>query len=248
MITKSITTVLLSGFIVGLIYTVMQILMITPLIISAEKYELSEVPADFKIEDSEGISKEEIAYHKYSGNWINSILNIRNFYTSISNIVTAIAFSMILISVFLMRGKLVNFNSGIIWGVAGFSIFSLAPALGLPPELPGMSAAALESRQIWWIGTVTATAVSIGIFSECKTILPKIAALAIIISPHIIGAPHPFVFESNVPAELSAQFAVMTLFTSAFFWLILGGTTGYFYKKFVHELIGDSSNISTMSP
>ena len=64
MITKSITTVLLSGFIVGLIYTVMQILMITPLIISAEKYELSEVPAEFKIEDSEGISKEEIAYHK----------------------------------------------------------------------------------------------------------------------------------------------------------------------------------------
>jgi len=59
-------------------------------------------------------------------------------------------------------------NSGLLWGAAGFLIFSGSPALGLPPELPGMTAAALDARQTWWIGTVIATAIGIGLFSETK--------------------------------------------------------------------------------
>ena len=78
---------------------------------------------------------------------------------------------------------------------------------------------------------------------------PKIAALAILAAPHLIGAPHPFLFESNVPAELSAQFAVASLVTSAFFWLVLGTTSGYFYKKLVQETSGDFlKNTSTLKP
>ncbi|GIT04578.1 MAG: hypothetical protein CM1200mP28_18370 [Deltaproteobacteria bacterium] len=96
-------------------------------------------------------------------------------------------------------------------------VFSGSPALGLPPEPPGMTAAALESRQIWWVGTVMATATGIGLLIESKTILLKIIAVVLIAVPHIIGAPHPHVFESNVPAELSAQFAVASLLTSVFF-------------------------------
>ena len=112
-----------------------------------------------------------------------------------------------------------------------------------------MTAAALESRQGWWIGTVIATAFGIGLFTESKSLLPKIAALAILAAPHLIGAPHPFLFESNVPAELSAQFAVASLVTSAFFWLVLGATSGYFYKKLVQETSGDFlKNTSTLKP
>jgi hypothetical protein len=33
-----------------------------------------------------------------------------------------------------------------------------APAIGLPPELPGIEAAALQSRQLWWVATAVATA------------------------------------------------------------------------------------------
>jgi cobalt transporter subunit CbtA len=139
-------------------------------------------------------------------------------------------------------------NSGILWGAAGFAVFALAPALGLPPELPGMTAAALESRQVWWIGTVIATAIGIGLFTESKTILAKIAALALLAAPHLIGAPHPFLFESNVPAELSAQFAIASLVTSAFFWFVLGGTSGYLYKKLVIESSSVLFKTSSLNP
>ena len=115
------------------------------------------------------------------------------FYTLVSNIITAIAFSLMLVSVYLLRGKPVNYVSGLLWGVTGFAVFSGATSLGLPPELPGMTAAALESRQIWWIGTVIATAIGIGFFTESTTILSKIFGVVFIIFPHIIGAPHPHV-------------------------------------------------------
>jgi adenosylcobinamide kinase/adenosylcobinamide-phosphate guanylyltransferase len=47
------------------------------------------------------------------------------------------------------------------WGLAGFAVFTLAPGLGLPPELPAMPAADLLARQVWWIGTAAATAIGL---------------------------------------------------------------------------------------
>jgi len=262
MISRALTTVLLTGFVAGILLTGAQILRVTPLILEAEKYEMGEIAFPHS-HSASGITHEHVlngvaldvhqkvatphktlpAAHDHAGvahahaaeNWAPGNGTERIFYTVVSNIVTAIAFSLMLVAVFLLRGKTVDMNSGILWGAAGFAVFALAPALGLPPELPGMTAAALASRQVWWIGTVLATAIGIGLFTESKSILPKIAALALLAAPHMIGEPHPFLFESNVPAELSAQFAVASLVTSAFFWLALGATSGYLYKKLVLE-------------
>ena len=51
------------------------------------------------------------------------------------------------------------------WGFAGFAVFTLAPGLGLPPELPAMPAADLGDRQIWWTATVLATAVGLALIA-----------------------------------------------------------------------------------
>ena len=336
MISRALTTVLLTGFVAGILYTGAQMLRVTPLILEAEKYEIAEIGVPHShaslrithehvlngvapdvhqkvatphetfpvahghggvvhthaelnrapengyeisvlhVHVSSGISHEHAlngvapdvhqrvatphknlpAAHDHDGvahahaaeNWAPGNGAERTFYTAVSNIVTAIAFSLMLVAVFLLRGKTVDMNSGILWGAAGFAVFALAPALGLPPELPGMTAAVLESRQVWWIGTVIATAIGIGLFTESKTILPKIAALALLAAPHLIAAPHPFLFESNVPAELSAQFAVASLVTSAFFWLVLGGICGYLYKKLDQETADDFLKTSTLKP
>ena len=260
MISKAVTTVLLAGFVAGILFTGAQMLKVTPLILQAEKYEVGAEVVPHTHEQS-GITHEhelkgvaldvhaaltaahgnEVAAHDHAGvvhdhalgNWAPSDGVERTFYTGISNIVTGIAFSLMLVAVYLLRGKPVNMNSGLLWGAAGFLIFSGSPALGLPPELPGMTAAALDARQTWWIGTVIATAIGIGLFTETKTILSKVAAVLLLAAPHLIGAPHPLLFESNVPAELSAQFAIASLFTSAFFWMVLGASTGYFYQKLV---------------
>ena len=250
MISKAFMTVLLTGFIAGILVTGAQMLRVTPLIFQAETYELGEVAVQHTHVAS-GISHQ----HNLNGDSLDKHLQIkdvhiqtststdpeqswgmeRTFYTLVSNIITAIAFSLMLVSVYLLRGKPVNYVSGLLWGAAGFAVFSGSPALGLPPELPGMTAAALESRQIWWVGTVIATATGIGLLIESKTILLKFIAAVLIAVPHIIGAPHPHVFESNIPAELSAQFAVASLLTSVFFWMVLGAVSGYFYQKLVLE-------------
>ncbi len=276
MITRALQTVLLTGFVAGIFYTGAQMLRVTPLILEAEKYEMGEtailhshqssaithehglngVPLEVHQKISTLHETQPVAYdhegvvHFHSSeSWAPRDGTERTFYTAVSNIVTAIAFSLMIVAVFLLRGKSVDMSSGILWGAAGFSVFALAPALGLPPELPGMTAAGLESRQAWWIGTVIATAIGIGFFTESKSILPKIAAPAILAAPHLIGAPHPFLFESSLPAELSAQFAVASLVTSAFFWLVLGTTSGYFYKKLVQETSGDFlKKTSTLKP
>ena len=255
MITKAFMTVLFTGFIGGIIVTGVQMLKVTPLILQAETYELDELavnhthsPSGFEHEHNlNGVTLDNhlqvkdvhevqtVSSTDIEESWMPADGMERSFFTMLSNIFTAIAFSFILVAVYLLRGKPVTYFSGVLWGAAGFAVFSGATSLGLPPELPGMTAAALESRQIWWIGTVIATATAIGFFTESTTIPPKIFGVVLITLPHIIGAPHPHVFESNVPAELSAQFAAASLLTSVFFWMVLGGVSGYFYQKLVFE-------------
>ena len=255
MISKSVMTVLLTGFIAGILVNGIQIFRVTPLISQAETYELGEVAVPHTHE-SLGISHQ----HNLNGDALDKHLQIKDahdiqnsasidqekswapadgmeriFYTLVSNIITAISFSLMLVAVFLLRGKPVNYVSGMLSGASGFAVFSGSTALGQPPELPGMTAAALESRQIWWIGTVIATATGIGLLTESKTLLPKFIAAVLIAAPHVIEAPHPHLFESNVPAELSAQFAVASLLTSVFFWMVLGAVSGYFFQKLVLE-------------
>ena len=255
MISKAFMTVLLTGLIAGILVTGVQMLRVTPLILQAETYEMGEVAvphthsnsgithehklngvaldAHLKIKDLHGDQNE--AYVESGQSWAPADGTERTFYTFVSNVVTGVAFSFLLVAVYLMRGKPVNMKSGLLWGAAGFVVFSGSTAFGLPPELPGMTAAALESRQVWWIGTVIATAAGIGLLTESKNLLPKIIAAVLIAVPHIIGAPHPHLFESNVPAELSAQFAVASLLTSAFFWLTLGAVSGLLFQKLVLE-------------
>ncbi|RWD60193.1 MAG: cobalt transporter, partial [Mesorhizobium sp.] len=72
----------------------------------------------------------------------------------VANIVTGIGFALILVAVSEFAGGVGNWRQGVFWGLAGFAVFTLAPGLGLPPELPAMPAAELLPRQIWWISTV----------------------------------------------------------------------------------------------
>ena len=216
MISRALLSVIFAGVIGGVLVTGAQQLRVAPLILHAETFE-GEV-----VEHT----------HEEEG-WVPADGLERTLYTGMSNIVTGVAFALLLVAVYLLRGKPVDFNTGLLWGVAGFVVFAGAPALGLPPELPGMTVAALEARQAWWIGTVIATGLGIGLFVETKTLLPRLLGVVAIVLPHIIGAPHPHVLESNIPAELSAQFAVASLYTSAFFWMVLGAASGYFFQKLV---------------
>jgi predicted cobalt transporter CbtA len=56
--------------------------------------------------------------------------------------------------------------------------------------------------------------------------------LVLIAAPHAIGAPGGHTHAGAVPAELAAQFAAASLATAAAFWAVLGGLTGFFFRRF----------------
>ena len=110
-------------------------------------------------------------------------------------------------------GGIAGWRQGLFWGFAGFAVFTLAPGLGLPPELPAMPAADLAARQAWWIGCVLATAAGLALIVFGRP--PALAALgvALLVLPHLFGAPQPPGHASPVPADLHRDFVVAVTVT-----------------------------------
>ena len=84
-------------------------------------------------------------------------------------------------------------------GSAGFTVFALAPALGLPPLPPGMEAAGLVQRQVWWIVTATTTAIGLGLIVFPRRLVYPVIGVGLLILPHLIGAPEPPEIGGRVP-------------------------------------------------
>ena len=131
-----------------------------------------------------------------------------------------------------LRGYAIDARSGLLWGAAGFAVFALAPAIGLPPELPGMSAAELAARQQWWLLTAAATAAGLGAVIFTRQVPLRVLGAVLLVLPHLIGAPAAPHGAMGVPAELAAEFATASLATAAAFWLLLGSVSGWLYRRF----------------
>lgn len=115
---------------------------------------------------------------------------------------------------------------GLLWGLCGFLAFHLAPALGLPPELPGTIAAELRLRQIWWLATVLATAGGLALLASGRGgSATWVLAGVLLAAPHGIGAPQPDRFWGVAPPELGALFATRALGVALLSWLALGWLT-----------------------
>ena len=160
-------------------------------------------------------------------------------YTAVINIVSGIGFGLLLVAASEFAGGISSWRQGMIWGFAGFAVFTLAPGLGLPPELPAMPAADLFARQVWWIGTVAATAAGLALIAFRGTVPLSILGVVLIVLPHIIGAPQPDSHESPVPAGLHHQFVVAVTVTNLIFWVALGGILGLVRQRF----LGRSENL-----
>jgi cobalt transporter subunit CbtA len=130
-----------------------------------------------------------------------------------------------------LRGYVVNAQLGILSGAAGFTVFALAPALGLPPLPPGMEAASLVQRQVWWIATAATTALGLGLIVFPRRLVYPMIGVGLLILPHLIGAPEPPVIGGKVPSGIVAEFVVASLAAAGLFWLLLGIITGWLYHR-----------------
>lgn len=151
----------------------------------------------------------------------------RNGLTFVFMALTGFGFALLLMAASEIAGGLKDWRHGILWGFAGFAVFTVAPELGLPPELPAMPAADLLARQIWWIGTAGATAAGLALMVFGRSALLAALGVVLIVAPHAIGAPQPPTYETPIPEGLHHSFIVASVVASFVFWVLLGGLCGW---------------------
>ncbi|PAQ07188.1 CbtA family protein [Mesorhizobium temperatum] len=227
----------IAGLVAGVVLACMQAFATVPLILKAEVYEQAggghthdHAAAPAAAPDSNAMSSAapmvaEAAAAEEEG-WAPADGFERFAFNVVANVVTGIGFALILVAASEFAGGIGNWRQGVFWGLAGFAVFTLAPNLGLPPELPAMPAADLAQRQIWWTATVVATAAGLGLLAFRKSLPLAVIAVALIVAPHIVGAPQPDSFESPIPEGLHHQFVVAVTLTNLVFWLVLGAVVG----------------------
>jgi cobalt transporter subunit CbtA len=212
------------GVIVGAAVTVAQFFGTVPLILKGETYERAAdqaAAADQRAGHDHGVAAREP-----KDGWQ------RNSFTAAANILTATGFALLLAGIYALQGRPVTWHEGLLWGLGGFVVFTIAPGLGLPPTLPGVPAAPLEARQIWWIATAAATAAGLGLLVFRRSAWAAVLGLCVVALPHLIGAPHLAETHSDVPDALSHRFVVAVTLTSLLFWVLLGSLTSIAYRRF----------------
>jgi len=218
-----------SGLIVGALVTMIHLTIVTPIIIEAETFESKTEAAPQPHSHAVGTP----AHTHSETSWAPEDGLERSLYTFAANLVMAVGFGLLLTAAFTVAGRNLTLRAGLLWGLAGYICFSFLPALGLPPELPGSAAADIGARQTWWIGTVIAssTGLALAVFNPAHLI--RGGGIALMILPHLIGAPQtPSGEAGSIPPELAAHFVMVTMFMNAAMWIALGACATYFFARF----------------
>jgi cobalt transporter subunit CbtA len=221
----------IAGVLAGLGMTVAQQLTTVPLILKAEVYEEQGATA---AHDHGDAAAQPAAHEHGDEGWQPADGFERTAFTLLANIVTGVGFALLLVAASELAGGITGWRQGVFWGLAGFAVFTLAPSLGLPPELPAMPAAELGARQLWWVATAFSAAAALALMFYGRTPLAIVAAVALLVAPHLIGAPEPAGYDTPIPEGLHHSFVVAVVLTALLFWVLLGALAGLFRERFIH--------------
>lgn len=214
-----------TGLLAALLLTLLQSFWVAPLILQAETWEK---PAAVQAhEHAEGTAAGHVhdaeAWEPENG-W-QRVLS-----TTGGNLVVAVGFALMLAALYTLRAP-ASAREGVLWGLAGYAVFVVAPTLGLPPELPGTVAADLTQRQVWWVSTAASTAVGLALMVFARHWLLKALGAVILMVPHLVGAPQPAVHSALAPEALQTQFKLASLLTNAAFWVALGWISAWLFRR-----------------
>ena len=216
------------AIIAGLFLTLYQEMLITPIIVESEIYEVVE----------------EVSHHGVlqDESWSPDNGTERSAFSFMANLLVCFAYALLLLSIMATQSSL-KVVQGFFWGGAAYlSVFAL-PALGLAPEIPGMEAAYLEGRQAWWLLTVVSSAVGLWLLAFLKLPL-KGLGIVLLLFPHLFGAPQPDIhgFTNTDPhavtelMQLWHRFIIQTSVANGLLWLIIGVLSACLTNKYIHPL------------
>lgn len=234
-----------AGLFVCLTVSALQFVSTEPLILHAEKFEGGAAEGhDHGATTSEaggttageGHVHEDTSGHVHDDEeWAPADGAERAAYTVLANLVIGFAISLMLLGGMALKGDPIDARRGLLWGAAGFAAVSLLPALGLPPELPGTPAADIIQRQTWWLGAAAASAAGIALIAFGRNWMAKAAGVALLVAPHVVGAPLPPSHDVTYPGALAGEFVIASLIVSALLWSLSGLAAGW-----LHQLLSRS--------
>ncbi|MGB3245500.1 MAG: CbtA family protein [Sulfitobacter sp.] len=220
MIPRYVISSLFAGALAGLIAGILQLYFVQPVLLHAELYETGALVH---------FGAEPVTAHPD----LPGLDLMRDGLSLIFTMLTYTGYALIMIAVMSIaedRGATIDGRSGILWGIAGFVAFHLAPGFTLAPEVPGAAAADVTARQVWWFSTAGAAAVALWLLAFGKSWMPWGVAVILLLAPHVIGAPEPDTFTGPVPTEIGALFAARAFGVGLAAWVLLGCFAGYFWQ------------------
>ncbi|MBD3679927.1 MAG: CbtA family protein [Rhodobacteraceae bacterium] len=216
---------LFAGLAAGVLAALLQFAFVVPLLLEGELFETG---ARVHFAGADGVPQSVAG-----GVGLSAELG-RHLGTLAMNLIAYTGFALVLVAGFALAqraGHRVTPRSGLVWGLAGFVAVQLAPAAGLPPELPGTTATDLGLRQGWWALCVATTAAGLGLIAFGRGALALAGAVVLILLPHVVGAPHLDTYFGIAPPELSALFATRSLAVAAASWVVLGLVAATFWSR-----------------
>lgn len=245
----------LVGLVAGLVLTAAQALGVTPIILAAEEYEVAEesVAATAEIHSH---GEDATSPHHDSGEpWAPDDGTERTGYSALSNVLAGIGFAAVVLAVMSQMQSLgvtrITPVKGLLWGLAGFLTVFVSPGLGLPPEIPGVEAAALDSRQSWWLLAVIGSGAGLGLLAFAPNRFKVVGVIAIVVPHWVVRAPHhegPAFSHPDPNAvatltDLHQSFVLASGITNLVFWLM----TGWLCALLLNQFVGDKA-IDDVSP
>ncbi|MEO9863155.1 MAG: CbtA family protein [Yoonia sp.] len=226
MFSKVVVSALIAGFGAGLFAAVLQFAFVQPILLHAELFETGAL-THFGADPS-------AAHVAHEG----GIDIMRDGLSIMFSALIYVGYALMLLALMVFaeeRGQPITARTGLIWGVAGWITVQMAPAFGLAPELPGMNAADVDARQIWWFATVAATGLGLWFIAFGRNWAMWGVAIILLAAPHIIGAPMPDTLTGPAPPELGAEFAARAIGTGLAVWALLGLLLGAVWSKNLGE-------------
>lgn len=221
MLTRLLVSGLFAGAAAGLIAALLQLSFVQPVLLHAELYESGELVH---------FGAAAVSAHQDLG----SFEPVRDGLSIVFTMLTYTGYAFLLLvgmALAEMRGAAVDGRSGLLWGLAGFVAFHFAPGFSLAPEVPGVAAADVAARQVWWWATVVTAGAGLWLIAFGRNWLAWGAAAVLLLAPHVIGAPEPDSFTGPVPTEIGALFASRAFGVGMAAWLLLGCFAGYFWRR-----------------
>ncbi|MGO9452202.1 MAG: CbtA family protein [Candidatus Binataceae bacterium] len=208
-----VSTALLAGFLAGLCLFVIQRSSTLPLIHAAETYEKASSPES----RPDAFATEPL----------------RSISTLLGDVFVAVGFGLIVTGIYTVSGN-DGWKFGLLMGLAGFVTFDLAPAVVVPPAVPGMEVASLALRQTGWLVAVASTVTGIILIFYLSG-LARLSGLLFLVLPGVVFRLLVPISAPTTPlgslALLDRAFVTRTLGVMLVFWLILGTLSGYLFTR-----------------